>query len=200
MTKVPAWICYKLAISATAGVVNQQNGLKLLCDLSDWYTCHFGFTVTYHNHSFPPTSRLRMVVTAPSFELKLTQQIITAIMQMDGKLQWKVRALAFLLQTHLPKLYSNCFRHAWLNPKPAQYAPPAPSPLFPLSRGQRWMELQPCNLQRLIITKPPIAFNYNMCPLWLIVCLHSGVLLVLMHSPLHCSLKPTTQYTSESCC
>lgn len=63
------------------------------------------------------------------------------------------------------------------------------------------MELPPSNLHRLIIPKPPIPFNYNRCPFWLIVCLHSGVLPVLMHSPSHYILKRPIQYTSsESTC
>ena len=44
------------------------------------------------------------------------------------------------------------------------------------------MELPPCNLHSLIIPRTPIPFNYNRCLFWLIVCLLSGVLLVLMHS------------------
>lgn len=55
------------------------------------------------------------------------------------------------------------------------------------------MEFPPCNLHRLIIPKPPIPFNYNRCPFWLIVCLHSEFLLILMHAPSHCILK--TQYS-----
>lgn len=60
-------------------------------------------------------------------------------------------------------------------------------PLFPLSSRRRWMELPVCNLHSLIINKPPIPFNYNRCPFWLIVRLHSGVQLVIM--PPHITWK-----------
>lgn len=66
------------------------------------------------------------------------------------------------------------------------------------------MELPPCNLHRLIIPKTPIPFNYSKCPFWLIVCLHSGVLLILMHSPSHCILKhhlkvPANEQQKKTC-
>lgn len=57
---------------------------------------------------------------------------------------------------------------------------------FHLSSGRRWMERPPSNLHRLIIHKLPIPFNYNRCPFWLIVCLHSEfILLALMLFPSH---------------
>lgn len=59
---------------------------------------------------------------------------------------------------------------------------PAPSPLFTISCRRVWMELPACNLHRLIILKPPVPFNYNRCPFWLIVCLHTRARLVLMRS------------------
>lgn len=59
---------------------------------------------------------------------------------------------------------------------------PAPSPLFTISCRRVWMELPARNLHRLITLKPPVPFNYNRCPFWLIVCLHTRARLVLMRS------------------